>query len=677
WPRFTSDGGIVEIEWNQCMERRVGVKLLNINASYPDDLILLQINGHPLMRMEDALPRGEFEFYIPSAYQIEGTNQLRLILKPTLFDSPEGFQSIGLHSLRITLGAVVKNAIRIGDQVRKSLLFAAPIALKVNYPADAPHFLQFSYGLYSMRSEETKTRYQLIVSLRESESARPAFKKEIPVNHPIDSDAGWRFEKLRLPEMDRPGILEIRFESEGKSPATDYLALSEVILKPRQKNWSLRQGDSEPDIMLITLSSIGVSQLGVYGNPDARTPFLDRMSQSGYLHCDLTTASNGELSALQSIATGRYPRDHGLYRSSNHPAQQFPVIPDVLMNTIYQSHGFSYSETNDASPFIRMNGFRRVYLSDPNIEPLLRLKTQFEDAISSPYLTANPGFYWLHIAGRITSINGDTLRIDPNRYNPHPIHISELNLPVSELDRLQALTSEESPVDDVRNLLARNDQRITELDQFVSEIIRILVNRRHNRSIALIITADHGIIRSPGSNVLSTDSLSQEVIQVPLLISRVPAENQESTPRILSKPTSSLRLFDYLTGLAQSADLTQGITALSQGNTAQRIPAAPVFSEHDTRPIVAYRKANLKLIHCLSDPYFQVATTSLFDLQEDPSESSNLVGRDPATARQLMEPVMAFCRGSEAYPKPRRGLEDEVLETLKALNYTSDTKNTE
>lgn len=673
WPRFTPNGGIVEIQWNQCMERRIGVKLLNINASYPGDLVVMELNGHPLAQMEDSLPMGEYEFYIPSAYQVEGINQLQLGIKPGFFESPQQYEAIGLHSIRITLGAVVKNAVRIGEQVRKSLLFAAPIALKIDYPSKIPHFIQFSYGLYSLQPGENGSRYTLSVTLYESDIAKPGYQKKIPIQVDKEGSSEWRFVKLQLPELDRPGTLELSFQADDNALATDYLALSEIFVKPRQKNWTLRQGNSEVDILFITLSSIATSQLGAYGNPTANTPFLDRLSQHGYLHMDLSSASNGELSAIQSIATGLYPRDHGLYRSVNQIKEGVPVIPEVLQNTIYQSYGFSHSVANDHSPFLRMNGFRRVYLSNPSLEPLSRVQAQFTDAVSSPYLNANPGFYWLHIANQLTPPDAGQPIYGAGLYGPGAIDVTGMNLPASDIDRLQSMFPGTAKTGDVRTLLALNDDRVHDLDRFVCEVTQTLLSKRSKRSIALAVSADHGIIRSPHSNLLSRDSLSHEVLQVPFLAAELPFEGNPVHPVILDKPASTLRLFDFFTGLAQGGNVPSMAAVFSSGIATQRIPATAIFSEHNSRPIVAFRKGDLKLIHCLSDPYFQVATTSLFNLKDDPSESVNLVGRDPAATRQLLEPVMAFCRASDRYPKPRPGLEDEVLQVLKALDYTSGT----
>ncbi|MBN1297519.1 sulfatase-like hydrolase/transferase [bacterium] len=672
WPRFTPEGGAINLNWNQRMERRVRIKLLNIHVSMIDDPVFMSINGHPIMRMEDPLPIGEYEFYLPSAYQNEGQNLLRISLNPEFFPSPEDYRSIGFHSLHVTLGAVVKNAVRIGNQVRRSLLLAPPVTLRIPYPAGADHYLQFSFGLFRLDSNRDLTRYTISIDVHETGRSNAVLTRKIALGRDSNESTDWRFEKIKLPAIREHGVVALSFEPSGPSVSTDYLALSEAFLTPVQKNWELKRSGTEPDIMLVTLASVSANQIGAYGNPCARTPFLDTLSRKGCLLQDMTSTSNGELPAIQSIATGKYPRDHGIYRSLGNSMPQPVSIPDVLLKAGYQSHGFSYSILNASIPFARMDGFRRVYLSDPEQHPVMEVTSQFTDAVSSPFLVANPGFYWLHLANKSTAVQNSPVTFHADQYGDRLVRPETLNLPASEIQRLQSLFPVDTSHPDVRTLLAHNDHRLHEWDSFLESISTVFAEKRGKRSLLMMITTDHGIIRSLQSNPLSADSLAQDVVKVPFILAPATRTSSPTSPRILSEPVSAARIIDIVTELVQRGNMLHAQSTLSALMTSNRSTLAPIFVEHEMRPIVAYRKNRLKLIHCLSDPYFQVATTSLFDLDTDPSESFNLAGRDPASTRQMLEPVLAFCRGSSYYPEPRPGLEDEILEILTALNYTGN-----
>jgi len=673
WPRFTETGGTILLKWTQRMERRVKVRLVNLNPSYPTDFLAMSLNGHAVTQMKDKLPPGEYEFYLPSSYQISGENQISISIRSGIFTKPVEYNSIGLHSLGVTLGAVVKSTIRIGNQTRNSLLFAPPITLEIPYQSNSRQFFQFSHGLYSFQSEKQSAEYLLTIALCESGKSKPLVKKEIPIHRGSNQKPDWKFAKLKLPALEQEGVLKISFRAKpNRTVANDFLALSEIFLKNRRKNWSLKLGNNEPDVMLVSLSSVSTGQIGAYGNPDARTPFLDQLSKIGILHSDMSASTNDENGSLASIATGKYPRDHGFYRSNHTISDRVTTFPEMILTTQYQSHGFIHSTAESQALFSQISGFRRVYLSNPQKDPLSIVRDQFANVVSSPYLQSNPGFYWVHLSPELCSPSRTEPIFPLEIYSDKKASISSLNLPVSEQERLIRCLGDKSVGDDLRILLSSNDERLYLLDKFIEKMIIDFIGKRKKRSVALVVSADHGIIRSIDSNVLSADSLAQEVIHVPFIMTMIGKDiqpNQKQVKQLFTSPISNTKIFDILGNLIRNPDATSASSVFDQSTNRNTI--SPIFSEHSQRPIVAFRKNNHKFIHCLSDPYFQIATTNLFDLEENPSETVNLGSRDPAYSGLLLKPVLAFCRGSSFYPEPRPGFEDEAMDILEALNYTT------
>ncbi|MCD4653372.1 sulfatase-like hydrolase/transferase, partial [bacterium] len=591
WPRFTETGGTVVLHWTQRMERRVKVRLVNIDPSYPADFVIMSLNGNKLTQMKDKLPVGVYEFYLPSSFQVLGNNTISIALKPGLFLKSEDFNAIGLHSLRITLGAVVRNTIRIGNQVRNSLLFAPPIALEIPYQGSNHQFLDFCHGLYSFSSSTKPGDYLLKITLYESEKAKVVFKKTIPIHQIPGRQSTWKQTKIKLPGISENGILEISFQSQDDmSLSTDYLALSELFLKPQQKNWVLKTKKTEADILLVTLSSVSTGQLGAYGNPFARTLFFDRLSRTGLLHTDVTASTNDENGSLVSIATGKYPRDHSVYKLQTTISKQLITLPDIILKTPYQSYTFAYSPSESNVPFVQMSSFRRIYLSQPKNDSLAIVQKQFENAVFSPYLQAYPGFYWMHLAPEISVADNSESFFPYDTYSPRKISISSLNLPVSEQERIIKYLEEEDEAekDDLRIILSRNDERLRQLDKFLENTLTSFLQKRRKKSITLVITTDHGIIRSVDSNVFSADSLSEEVLRVPFIMSSIGKRNspsQKVSEKLLTRPISNTRIFDILSGLIRHSDLKNTLSIMMQ-NAHSRNTISPIFSEHSQRPIV-------------------------------------------------------------------------------------------
>jgi hypothetical protein len=665
WPRFTSRGGSVFLEWNHLMERRIIVKLVNIASSYSENLVSATLNDETIPFIENDLPVGEYEFYIPSSLQSSGRNTLHLSINTDHL--PPGFplESIGLHSIRVTLGAVVRSRIQIGDQVRNSLLFAPPVKLRIPVRSGHQKNIQFSYGLYSTAVDTAPASYSLDLTLYESTQNRLVFEKTYPITRDKMTQTRWQAVREKLPMLHYDGFLEVSFHADSElAGPIDYLALSEFLLSPAQVSWDLSIQSSQPDVLLITLSSVSAGQLGAYGNQVSITPFLDRLSRYATVYTDTMSVSNSETASTVSLVSGKFPRDHGFYRDFPKTHELPALITDPLKDTPYQSHVFAYTSIQPV--FAKMHGFRRVYLSRPGTDPMDTVRNQLDTILNSPLIIANPGFFWFHLAPEILTENDTEKVFDPAWYHDTPVPVTELNLPVSEQDRLTALISSGDSDNDTRVLLARIDHRLLLLDRMVHDIFQDIAAKRHKRSLFFVITADHGLIRSLDSNLLSSDSLSQDVLHVPLMYGFIPADKTAAPARSLlaAQPASSIKAYEVLIDTLRKG----GIDSVpANGSTASD---RSLFAEHYTRPILAYRRDQYKLIHVFSNPYFQIATTNLFNLEDDPSESANLVGRDSEFTRSYLDTALAFCRGSPYYPRPRIGFEDEALAILKSLKYT-------
>lgn len=669
WPRFTPSGGTVFLNWKQRMERRITLKLLNISKEFPRDLLVLTLNNQPLPLLDSTLPTGEYEFYVPSALQRTGMNDLHIVIRREALPPDRPLNSIGMHSIRVTLGAVVKNTIRIGDQVRNSLLFAPPVGLRIPYQADRKQHLQFSYGLYSPVQSDDEYVYSLRITLYKQASIRPVFDRTFPIIRNGQTGRQWESVKQRLPAVPEAGFLEISFSTDAQIPdSVDYLALSEVLIVPANQAWALKTESIDSDVILATLSSVSASQIGSYGNAGIRTPFLDRLSLTGSLFMDATAASNGEIPSILSLITGKLPRDHGEYRNSKQNGILPAVITEFLGETAYQSHVFAYTSAESHSLFGRLPGFKRVYLSDPAIDTMDTVNEQVNGMLVSPYMLARPGLFWFHLAPEIVPCTSEAVLQDYLPAGLEPMSIDELNLPVAELERLKRLAGKAGTDDDVRKLLASNTARVSMLDAALESLVRDILRKRPQKTISLVVTSDHGIIRSSNSNILSNDSLSQEVLHVPMMSCRLGGKETPAAADsgIIADPVSTLKVFDLVKGIIGRGEAKGPIP-----NGTAPANLRPIIAEHDLRPILAYRKENFKLIHCLSNPYFQIATTNLFDLGNDPIEAVNIVGRNTDFTQQLLNPALAFCRGSPFYPSPRLGLEEETRDILKSLNYVA------
>ncbi len=67
-----------------------------------------------------------------------------------------------------------------------------------------------------------------------------------------------------------------------------------------------------PNVLLIFVDNLGYGDLGCYGNPDIKTPHIDKLAAEGVRCTDFYTASPTCTVSRASLLTGRYPQRHGL-----------------------------------------------------------------------------------------------------------------------------------------------------------------------------------------------------------------------------------------------------------------------------------------------------------------------------------------------------------------------------
>ncbi|MEN3943341.1 sulfatase-like hydrolase/transferase [Prosthecobacter sp. SYSU 5D2] len=70
--------------------------------------------------------------------------------------------------------------------------------------------------------------------------------------------------------------------------------------------------DSKPNILLLFVDNVGYGDLGCYGNPEVKTPHLDRLAAEGVRCTDFYTGAPSCTPSRGAILTGRHPERNGL-----------------------------------------------------------------------------------------------------------------------------------------------------------------------------------------------------------------------------------------------------------------------------------------------------------------------------------------------------------------------------
>ncbi len=91
------------------------------------------------------------------------------------------------------------------------------------------------------------------------------------------------------------------------------------------------QASTKPDILLIMTDQFNPWCMGCAGDPVVKTPHLDRLAREGALFENCYTNSPVCMPARISLATGRYPHEHGWWTNSvgSFPAGQVTLFQDL------------------------------------------------------------------------------------------------------------------------------------------------------------------------------------------------------------------------------------------------------------------------------------------------------------------------------------------------------------
>jgi arylsulfatase A-like enzyme len=412
------------------------------------------------------------------------------------------------------------------------------------------------------------------------------------------------------------------------------------------------QSRRPPNVLLLLFDKCRADAIGAYGSAVAQTPHLDRLAASGarFEHAYTPQALCGP--ARASILTGLYPHAHGLRRNvypapagrvnTNYPEVIGDPFRDARFrlwdNFIYQLSNAGYAtgcigkwHLGPANPgffdtFKAFNSLLRHWVGEPH-RSAYRPDLETDEAIR--FIEANAGRPWF---------------LYQSYYAPH----EPLDPPEQWAARFVGQTH------------ADYHATIANLDWNAGRIFDALGRRNLLDDTLVIFTADHGRTFTDRPGSAEGIALSyEEVARVPLILrypARVPrpvvwrsgVNLAAVAPAILDACGISVAqgmAGANLTPTFHAASLLRTISGADDWRDPvilQNIPQRAIDgSLYDERAI---RTARHKLILRKFDLRPELRPGELYNLEQDPQESSNLYAREPATVAQLAAQLETWAR---------------------------------
>jgi arylsulfatase A-like enzyme len=405
------------------------------------------------------------------------------------------------------------------------------------------------------------------------------------------------------------------------------------------------------NVILVSFDALQAAHVGCLGYERDVTPTLDALAAESFTFSRYYSVASWTVPATMTWFTGVYPSEHGLTNkfAVYTPAEQrqarlkdlaprLLTLAEVLQREGYLAAGFT-GNAGVSGSFGYDQGFD-IYSHEK--QRFGSFDRSIPDAIA--WLRKNKDrkfFLFLHgydVHGQCQPAEGFDYRFAPpgydGRYTGSP---QEQELLREEgLDKGQLTLREE----DVRFWRAIYDEKIQRADEKFSRFLHELDQLGLMGNTLLIVTSDHGTEFYEHRRFDHGFTLYDEQIRVPLLI-RLPG--QQSAKAIASR-VSSIDLMPTildLLAIEPSAELQKQLRGTSLTAAMRGTPAArDIISETDYREYTFKRSIiapnGSKLIYTLDD-----RSRELFDLNGDPTETSNRAADQPELADELQGRLFA------------------------------------
>jgi N-acetylgalactosamine-6-sulfatase len=441
----------------------------------------------------------------------------------------------------------------------------------------------------------------------------------------------------------------------------------------------------KPNVVFILADDLGWGDLGCYGNRDTKTPNLDRLAAGGKLFTHFYV--NGSVCSPSRCAflTGQFParhRIHGHYATpelnTSRGMSQFldpktPTLPRLLKEAGYATAhvGKWHLGHSPDAPSPARYGFDLVKATTSNDDT-------WKERNADPFFRARSTALFVDEGVKFIEANKDRpFYLQLWTLVPH----ATLNPTEEQLKPFERFSSGETgvPFKSARQIYYAS---LADLDQQVGRLLRKLDDLKLSDNTLVIFSSDNGpeeiFIRNAGHSGVGSPgpfrgrkrSLYEGGVRLPFLVrwpgAVRPGQVDDSSivcgadllPTVCKLADASVPKEHALDGEDRSAVILDKPAPRSKPLFWEwRFNiAGPVLNRS---PILAMREGKWKL---LMNP--DRSRVELYDIPVDPSELTNLAGRDPEVVKQMSSRLLAWQKdlpegpkdaaaGKNIYPWPR------------------------
>ena len=389
-----------------------------------------------------------------------------------------------------------------------------------------------------------------------------------------------------------------------------------------------------PNLLLVTIDTLRADRLGCYGYPKIETPNLDRIARQGVLFENAVAPAPLTAPSHASMMTGLLPTVHKVRNTGG-----FVLSPSqVTLAEILQEQGWDTAAFVGSSVLKRRFGFNQGFsVYDDEMPTLATGSAQAEperraaDVVDRALKwlgtqSGKPFFLWVHV------------------YDPHVPY----DPPAPFRERYS-----DQPYD---GEIAYTDQELGRLFDAVRA-----KSRPENTLTAIL--SDHGESFSEHGEYTHGVFLYDSTLRIPFLLAggAIPAGVR------VKQQARAIDLLPTLCELmgAKAPPAMQG-ASLVAAFTGREVPSSYSYAE-TLFPKLNMGWAELRGIRTNRWKYIRAPKPELYDLAQDPAETSNVIASHPAEVQELESKLKAVSAATEKVAPA--AMDPRTIQQLKSLGY--------
>jgi len=439
-----------------------------------------------------------------------------------------------------------------------------------------------------------------------------------------------------------------------------------------------------PNVIVVLVDTLRADRLGVYGNRNGLTPYLDELARRGTVFGNAYAASSWTCPSVTSLFSSRYPSQHQVTNWDALISDSEVTLGERLQQAHYRSLGF-VANLRLTEQLGYGQGFERwnAYMSATK----LRADRLRRRLLSSPEMAAARGaqaplFLYVHYMEPHAPYNM------PPRYRKKFERRADPSIDsAAAAQKLLDLNFGALSAAELDHLTSLYDAEVAFLDDELRRLMAGLEARGLLQHSIVVVTADHGEELGEHQLVGHGVSLYNQELHVPLIVvgQGVPAG------QVVREPVSLMDVAPSLLALigqpAEPRFEGRSLVPLLQGGTAPVDIAAELFQASTTfdarRHSSAIVRGNHKLL-TIAGNWRTVADAEMYDLAADPAETKPVgyvggprqlaagtpelaLAEDLVRALQQRETRLA----SSATPQERAPVDEKMRERLRGLGYAN------